>query len=76
MPREPSHDDAGVDTREGAALMARIALISTSDTDLLPARASGADYLLANPTRPGHTDMADAIEAADRILEAARASGA
>jgi cobaltochelatase CobN len=29
----------------------RIALLSTSDTDLLSARASGADYLLANPAR-------------------------
>jgi cobaltochelatase CobN len=29
----------------------RIALLSTSDTDLLSARASGADYLWANPTR-------------------------
>ncbi|RNL75351.1 cobaltochelatase subunit CobN [Nocardioides marmorisolisilvae] len=31
--------------------MARIALLSTSDTDLLSARACGADYLLANPAR-------------------------
>src|SRR5689334_3512543 len=31
--------------------MARIALLSTSDTDLLSARACGADYLLANPSR-------------------------
>jgi cobaltochelatase CobN len=32
----------------------RIALLSTSDTDLLSARASGADYVVANPARPGH----------------------
>jgi len=31
--------------------MARLALLSTSDTDLLSARASGADWLLANPAR-------------------------
>lgn len=31
--------------------MARIALLSTSDTDLLSARASGADYGWANPSR-------------------------
>ena len=31
----------------------RIALLSTSDTDLLTARASGADYVVANPGRPG-----------------------
>ena len=29
----------------------RLALLSTSDTDLLSARASGADWLLANPSR-------------------------
>jgi cobaltochelatase CobN len=31
--------------------MARLALLSTSDTDLLSARASGADWVLANPAR-------------------------
>ena len=48
--------------------MARIALLSTSDTDLLSARASGADWLLANPARPGHTELAAAIEAADLVV--------
>ncbi|MFY0407094.1 cobaltochelatase subunit CobN [Solicola sp. PLA-1-18] len=48
--------------------MARIALLSTSDTDLLAARASGADWLLANPGRPGHQEMAAAIEAADVVV--------
>ncbi|KRF45259.1 cobaltochelatase subunit CobN [Terrabacter sp. Soil810] len=48
--------------------MTRIALLSTSDTDLLCARGSGADYLLANPSRPGHTSMAEAIEAADVVV--------
>jgi cobaltochelatase CobN len=46
----------------------RIALLSTSDTDLLSARASGADYLVANPGRPGHQSMAAAIEAADLVV--------
>ena len=40
-----------------------IVLLSTSDTDLLSARASGADYWLANPSRPNggpeHTEFAD-----------------
>ena len=36
--------------------MPRIALLSTSDTDLLSARASGADFLLANPGRASHTE--------------------
>ena len=31
--------------------MTRIALVSTSDTDLLSARASGADYRYANPSK-------------------------
>ncbi|GAA2155563.1 cobaltochelatase CobN [Humibacillus xanthopallidus] len=48
--------------------MTRIALLSTSDTDLLCARGSGADYLLANPSRPGHTSMAEAIEVADVVV--------
>ena len=48
--------------------MPRIALLSTSDTDLLSARASGADYLWANPARPGHTEMGEAIEAADIVI--------
>ena len=48
--------------------MPRIALLSTSDTDLICARASGAEYLYANPSRPGHTDMATAIETADIVV--------
>lgn len=36
-----------------------ILLLSTSDTDLLAARASGAPYRVANPTRLGGTDLAD-----------------
>ncbi|RZS43412.1 cobaltochelatase CobN subunit [Herbihabitans rhizosphaerae] len=34
-----------------------ILLLSTSDTDLLSARASGADYRLANPARVGVDDL-------------------
>jgi cobaltochelatase CobN len=43
-------------------------LLSTSDTDLLSARASGADYLWANPARPSHTTMAEAIEGCDIVV--------
>jgi cobaltochelatase CobN len=46
----------------------RIALLSTSDTDLLSARASGADYVYANPARPGHQSMAATIEGADLVV--------
>ena len=48
--------------------MTRIALLSTSDTDLLSARASGADYLLANPSRLSHTAMDAALEDADIVV--------
>ncbi|MBM6404204.1 cobaltochelatase subunit CobN [Phycicoccus sp. CSK15P-2] len=48
--------------------MPRIALLSTSDTDLLSARASGADFVVANPARPGHTDLAAAFEEADVVV--------
>jgi cobaltochelatase CobN len=46
----------------------RIALLSTSDTDLLSARASGADYVLANPARAAHTELAAVLEACDLIV--------
>ncbi len=48
--------------------MTRIALLSTSDTDLLCARGSGADYVVANPARAGHASMAEAIEGADVVV--------
>ncbi|WP_197681177.1 cobaltochelatase subunit CobN [Nocardioides scoriae] len=46
----------------------RIALLSTSDTDLLSARASGADYVLANPSRPGHQSMAETLAGVDLVV--------
>ena len=46
----------------------RIALLSTSDTDLLSARASGADFVLANPSRPGHQSMAETIQGCDLVV--------
>ncbi|MBF4163320.1 cobaltochelatase subunit CobN [Nocardioides acrostichi] len=46
----------------------RIALLSTSDTDLLSARASGAEYVLANPARPGHRSMAETIDGCDLVV--------
>ncbi len=52
----------------GQTRRARIALLSTSDTDLLSARASGAEYVLANPSRPGHRSMAETIEDCDLVV--------
>ena len=48
--------------------MPRIALLSTSDTDLLSARASAADYVLANPARSGHAELGETLEACDLIV--------
>ncbi len=49
--------------------MTRIALLSTSDTDLLSARASGADYVLANPARLDvATELTPVIEGADLVV--------
>ena len=46
----------------------RIALVSTSDTDLLSARASGVDYTVANPSRDAHQQMGEAIASADLVV--------
>ncbi|RYB97442.1 cobaltochelatase subunit CobN [Nocardioides ganghwensis] len=54
--------------REPRGGSVRIALLSTSDTDLLSARESGADYVLANPARPGHQSMAEVIEGCDLVV--------
>ena len=64
---EPAHGLPPA-TGETASAPVRVALLSTSDTDLVCARGSGADYVVANPSRPGHTSMAEAIEAADVVV--------
>ena len=46
----------------------RIALLSTSDTDLLSARASGAAYVWANPNRASDDDLASLVEGVDLVL--------
>jgi cobaltochelatase CobN len=46
----------------------RIALLSTSDTDLLSARASGADFVLANPARIDVDDLAELVAGCDLVL--------
>ncbi|WP_067709345.1 cobaltochelatase subunit CobN [Nocardia yamanashiensis] len=45
-----------------------ILLLSTSDTDLLSARASGADYRLANPARLLPADLPGLLEGADLVI--------
>ncbi|WP_432826630.1 cobaltochelatase subunit CobN [Dactylosporangium sp. CA-092794] len=45
-----------------------ILLLSTSDTDLLSARASGADYRLANPSRTAVEDLPGLAAEADLVI--------
>ncbi|MRH90085.1 cobaltochelatase subunit CobN [Nocardia sp. SYP-A9097] len=45
-----------------------ILLLSTSDTDLLSARASGAEYRLANPARILPEDLPGLLEGADLVI--------
>ncbi|MBP2477517.1 cobaltochelatase CobN [Crossiella equi] len=45
-----------------------ILLLSTSDTDLLSARASGADYRLGNPARLLVDDLPALVEGADLVV--------
>jgi cobaltochelatase CobN len=43
-------------------------LLSTSDTDLLSARASGSAYRLANPARTAVADLPDLVEGAELVV--------
>ncbi|MGV9777789.1 cobaltochelatase subunit CobN [Streptosporangium sp. NPDC003464] len=45
-----------------------ILLLSTSDTDLLSARASGADYRLGNPARLAAADLPPLLDGADLVV--------
>ncbi|EXG79774.1 cobaltochelatase subunit CobN [Cryptosporangium arvum] len=45
-----------------------ILLLSTSDTDLLSARASGASYRLANPARTGVDDLPGLTDGVDLVV--------
>ena len=45
-----------------------IVLLSTSDTDLLSARASGADYRLGNPSRLAIRDLPSLLDGANTVI--------
>ena len=45
-----------------------IVLLSTSDTDLLSARASGADYRLGNPSRLAIADLPSLLDGATAVI--------
>ena len=51
--------------------MPRIALLSTSDTDLLSARASASDWKLGNPYRVGADQLAAFADGTDLVVTAA-----
>jgi cobaltochelatase CobN len=46
----------------------RVALLSTSDTDLLSARASGMPYAWANPSRASDADLRGAVDGAALVV--------
>ena len=46
----------------------RVALLSTSDTDLLSARASEADFIVGNPARLDVANLPDQVAGADLIV--------
>ena len=58
------------DTAPGDAggLDATVLLLSTSDTDLLSARSSGARYRLGNPARVGVEDLPELTDGADVVV--------
>jgi len=51
-----------------ADLAARIALLSTSDTDLLSARASGMGYTWSNPSRANDAELRAATDGASLVV--------
>jgi cobaltochelatase CobN len=54
--------------RAGDDPVGTVALLSTSDTDLLTARSSGAGYLLGNPARLALADLPALAAAADVVV--------
>src|SRR6202035_811298 len=75
--REPGHSGRRY-PRPGARIPRRaivdhaqqvsVLLLSTSDTDLLAARASGADYRLANPARLPAAGLPPLLDGADVVV--------
>jgi cobaltochelatase CobN len=64
-------DDRGADPEEVALdhdRLGTVALLSTSDTDLLSARSSGVGYRLANPARLSLDELPALLDGADVVL--------
>jgi cobaltochelatase CobN len=64
QPHDPGQEPRGRST-VAHDQPARVLLLSTSDTDLLAAKASGADYRLANPARLPLADLPELLDGAD-----------
>src|ERR1039457_2097565 len=62
--RPPPPTPRGVDPDQQASVL----LLSTPDTDLLAARASSADYRLANPARLPAADLPPLLDGADAVV--------
>ncbi|QFS92298.1 Aerobic cobaltochelatase subunit CobN [Mycobacterium sp. THAF192] len=58
----------GVTVPSAAAPTPTVLLLSTSDTDLITARASGAGYRWANPSRLVEGELAELLESADVVV--------
>ena len=58
----------GVTVPSAAAPTPTVLLLSTSDTDLITARASGAGYRWANPARLVDGELAELLESADVVV--------
>ena len=48
--------------------MTTVALLSTSDTDLLSARSAGVDYVVGNPARLTDEQIAERVAGADIVV--------
>lgn len=67
--RSASPDDAAATPESSDSRAPRIALLSTSDTDLLSARESGAAFTLGNPSRIDvETDLPHLLTRADLVV--------
>src|SRR5690606_20340340 len=77
LPGRAPRERNAVTEHAGSHSGARVLLLSTADTDLLAAKASGADYRVANPSRTDPEELPDLLAGIDvavvRLLGGRRA---
>ena len=66
--RSTAEESTGARSQPRGDQAATVALLSTSDTDLLTARSTGAGYLLANPARLAVTELPALLAPADIVV--------